>query len=311
MRLFTRSSSAFMFLVSTVALIAPDARAADPTTADCLGASEQAIRLRAEHKLRDARAQLLVCAAATCPADVRGECERHVTDVNGAIPTIVFEVRDAAGAEVTAVRVTMDGALLVERLEGTAISLDPGPHTFAFEVPGQSPVQQVIVLHEGEKERHERISIGGGSTPGPASSSDTSPTPPPANPPPADAAAAPGGAAPVPAPATDASSSTWSAQKTWSVVLGGAGLVGLGVGSAFGLMALSERNDAQSACPGSRCATQDAANKWSSAGSTGNVSTIAFIVGGAGVAGAALLWFTAPSPGRVATQVVSAPVYFK
>ena len=36
-------------------------------------------------------------------------------------------------------------------------------------------------------------------------------------------------------------------------------------------------------------------HKWSTAGSTGNISTIGFIVGGVGVAGAVVLWLTAPT----------------
>ncbi len=47
-----------------------------------------------------------------------------------------------------------------------------------------------------------------------------------------------------------------------------------------------------------QCATQDGVNKWSAAASTGNISTIAFIVGGVGIAGAAVLWSTAPGATR-------------
>jgi hypothetical protein len=162
---------------------ATDAHAADPTTADCLGASEASVKLRTEHKLREARAQLLTCAAASCPADIRAECTRRVEVVNAAIPTIVFEAKNPSGDDLVAVKVTMDGRPLVERLEGTAISLDPGEHKFVFEVAGQPPLAKTLVLREGEKDRRERIVIGvataGTVVTAPASTSSAPNTPPP------------------------------------------------------------------------------------------------------------------------------------
>ena len=70
---------------------------ADPTTAGCLAASESSIALRKGHKLREASAHLLTCSAASCPADVREECIRHIAEVNAAIPTVVFEATRATG----------------------------------------------------------------------------------------------------------------------------------------------------------------------------------------------------------------------
>ena len=116
--------------------------------------------MRNHHKLRDARAQLLICSAASCPGDVRDECIRRVGEVNVAMPTIVFEPKDAASSDLSAVKVTMDGAPLAERLEGTALSIDPGEHTFTFDTPGQPPIQKQFVIREGEKDRRERITFG-------------------------------------------------------------------------------------------------------------------------------------------------------
>src|SRR3569832_1401140 len=134
--------------------------AADPTTADCLSATESALTLRNQHKLRDARAQLLTCAAATCPSDVRDECVRRVAEVNAAMPTIVFEVKDGAGNDVSGVRVDMDGGVLAEHLEGTALSIDPGELTFMFTHAGDPQVQKLFVIREGEKGGRERIAKG-------------------------------------------------------------------------------------------------------------------------------------------------------
>jgi hypothetical protein len=276
-------------VLATAAMGSAPARAADPTTADCLSSSEASVALRSQHKLRAARAQLLVCATATCPADIRTECVRRVAEVNAAMPTIVFEAKDPAGNDASAVKVSVDGEPLVERLEGTALSIDPGEHTFTFETPGQPAIQKAFVIREGEKDRRERIAFG---TPSP------------------DA---------VPPPVTPALSTTMPAtpvvvepshglgtQRILAIVAGGLGVVGLGLGTVFGLQAMSKHNDAAAACPGA-CATQSGVDMWNDARSAGNVSTVAFIVGGVALAGGAALWFTAkPESG----SAPSAPVAF-
>lgn len=61
------------------------ARADDPTTAECLAASDASIALSAEDKLGDARAQLSICASATCPEDVRTACAKRLEVVDPSV----------------------------------------------------------------------------------------------------------------------------------------------------------------------------------------------------------------------------------
>jgi len=257
-----------------------DALAADPTTADCLASSDASLRLGNEHKLLAERAQLLVCAAATCPAEIRRECLSRVEEVNSHIPTIVFWAKDASGADLSAVRVTMDGALLTERLEGTALSTDPGEHSFTFETRGLPPVTRSFTILQAQKDRRELILFG--TTAAPATTAIAPPL----------AASSPAASAPGEGLGTS---------RVLALVAGGVGVVGLGLGTAFGAMALSDKSDAQSLCPGASCPTAAGVTKWSNATSTGNVSTVGFIVGGVALAGAAVLWFTAPSRGQGAS----------
>lgn len=223
-----------------------NARAADPTTQDCLSANERSIALRRELKLRAARSELLVCAASSCPADVRRECTRRVEEVNRAIPTIVFEAEDASGADVSSVRVSMDGQPLAERLEGTAMSVDPGSHTFRFEAGGAPAVERDFVIHEGEKERHERIVIAI-SQPGVAPSATL-----------ARAPAVVAGAAST-APSTDASAGGTRRRSSSLAVAGlvvtGAGVVGLGAGAVLGFSAKSryDESNQNGHCAASGC----------------------------------------------------------
>src|SRR5580658_2513987 len=139
------------------------AHAADPTTADCLAASEAALKSGNDHKLRAERSQLLVCAAPSCPTDIRKECGGRIDELNAQIPTIIFQAKDATGKDLSAVKITVDGEVLAERLEGTSLSIDPGNHTFVFETASQPVVQEQLFVTEGEKDRHERIVFGAAS----------------------------------------------------------------------------------------------------------------------------------------------------
>jgi hypothetical protein len=244
------------------------ALAADPSTAECLAANEASLKSANEHRLRQERSELLICAAASCPSDIRQECIRRIDELNAAIPTIIFGVKDALGNDVSAVKVSMDGQLLAERLDGSALSVDPGAHTFVFEKAGQSPVTKQFVIREAQKNRHEAITLGS-----PAISATTTSTP-------------------------------LGAQKTVALVTGGIGIVGLGVGSAFGLVAMAKRNEAQRTCP-DECADQRGVHLWDDAARAGDASTVAFVVGAAMLVGGATLWLTArPSSNRGPTAQV-------
>ena len=263
----------YLALGSTLAVAATlwsaAARAGDPTTVDCLNASGKSIPLRTESKLRNARAQLLVCASANCPADIRKECSGRVEEVNKAIPTIVFGAKDPKGNDVTAVKVTMDGESIAEKLEGTAISLDPGAHTFTFQAAGQPLLTKQIVVRAGEKDRREIVQLG---------SADSGPAPAPAAP---------------PGDKPESSKTPLGGQRIAAIAVAGAGVVGIGVGAVFGVMAISKHGDAQDACPNTTCPTQAGLDLWDQSRTDGTISTIAFIAGGALVAGGAVLWFTA------------------
>jgi hypothetical protein len=143
----------------TVSLKRP-AHAAAPTTAECLAASETSLTLRNHHKLREARARLLICSDTACPDDIRDECVRRVAEVNAAMPSVIFEAKSVAGGELTNVRVSMDGESLADQLDGTAIALDPGQHSFTFEAAGEAGSTMSLVVHEGQKNRLVPVRLG-------------------------------------------------------------------------------------------------------------------------------------------------------
>ncbi len=151
------SSAALACFASTL-----PARAADPSMSECLTANESAIKLRGEHKLRQSRDQSLVCASSSCPGAVRDVCQARIRALSAAIPTVVFVAQDAGGHDVVAVRVSMDGEHVADRLDGTAVEVDPGQHTFRFEIPGQPAVERSLVVSEGQKNRRDVVPVGGG-----------------------------------------------------------------------------------------------------------------------------------------------------
>jgi hypothetical protein len=89
------------------------------------------------------------------------------------MPTVVFAATDSGGQDVSAVRVHMDGELLTNRLDGTALAADPGEHAFRFDADGFPPVNRKLVLQQAEKDRHVALRFGnapraGGSAPPPS-----------------------------------------------------------------------------------------------------------------------------------------------
>jgi hypothetical protein len=154
---FVTAVTPLLLVSSAMVLVGRPALAGAPTTLDCFTSYEDSLTLKNQHKLVATRTQLLICSSAPCPADIRTECVERTRAVDAAMPTIVFEAKDAAGADLAHVTVKMDGELLIERLEGNALSVDPGPHTFTFDVAGKLSVQKQLVIVEGQKERRERV----------------------------------------------------------------------------------------------------------------------------------------------------------
>jgi hypothetical protein len=276
-RLTARFGRAGALALVPAALAVASPAYADPTPRECATASEEELTLRKQEKLADAKNRLLTCSAPSCPAEVRDECARRMAELTAAQPTVVFDVKDAAGADLSAVRVSVDGAPLLDHLGTGAVTIDPGEHVFRFEASGQL-VEKKLVVRESEKGRLIEASFGGV----------------------APAAGEPAAATAPPAPAPDAgaaTSSSWSTQKTIALVVAGVGVVGVGVGSYFGVQAFSNWSQAKNDCnsSGSCGAGTTADAEKGSAQSAATASTIAFAVGGAAIVGAGILWFTAPS----------------
>jgi hypothetical protein len=262
-----------------LALTARPARASDPpSVSDCLMAAEASLKLRADHKLRLTRTQLAVCSSPSCPGEVRQECMHRIDEVNAAAPTIVLAVKNRAGHDLSAVRVTVDGQLATDHLDGSAMPIDPGPHEFTFEASGAPPLTETVILHEGEKDRRETVTLAVGPAPDPSTVAPLSGT-------------TPGGGA---TDATSRPASTGKAQRVAGIVVGAVGVGGLAVGGIFGTLASSSWKTAQRECPDHTGCSSQAMNDRSDAVTRATVSTVGFIAGGVLLASGVVLYLTAP-----------------
>jgi len=186
----------------------------------CVSAFEQAQVERKKGGLLKARLELMICVQPTCPIAARQDCTRWLDEVDAALPTVVIEARDAHGREVRDVRVLVDSGLVATHLDGKAISVDPGTHSFHFELAGASPVDQQIVIREGQKNRQLGVRFDRGPAPS-APSAGPRPVPP------------------------------------LAIVLAGVGVASLGAFAVFGAKSLADEDKLETECAPD-CSPEDA-----------------------------------------------------
>jgi hypothetical protein len=216
---------------SALAAVAAVASAASPARADgkdaCFDAAEQAELARHQGDLMTAHKDLLVCAAGgSCPLAVRRDCTQWLGEVEAALPSIVIHARDGEGHDVVDARVLVDGAQVADRLTGTALPLNPGPHRIRLETATGGTYEEQIVAVEGQKDRLVEATISSHPSEGGSTT------------PPADAA-----------PAAPASSERQASGRLWLVGgLAALGVVGLGFATGFEVAGQSQYGNMKNGC---------------------------------------------------------------
>lgn len=147
----------------------------------CTQAYIQGQRLKQEDKLIEAREQLLVCARDSCPASLKKDCTQWAAEVEQSLPTVVIEARDASGSDVIDVRVMVDGKTFLEHIDGKARPINPGVHTFKYQIEDAPPVVSKVVIVAGEKNRRlsAKFPAKEGAAPAPTTSGTGTEPPPP------------------------------------------------------------------------------------------------------------------------------------
>jgi hypothetical protein len=182
-------------------------------------------------------------------------------------------------------RIARDGASVDRAVLGTAVPVDPGQHMVEAVAPGRKKWSKSIDVAPGAQIVVEVPELENEAVATSASSSTTSPD------------------------SLESTQKSGKTQRIAAVAVGGLGVVGLTVGTVFGVKATSNWSDAKSHCLNfpNGC-DGDGVSLHDSAQSAATISSIAFAVGVVGVAGGAVLWFTAPPRSRESTARPTRPL---
>jgi hypothetical protein len=217
-------------------------------------------------------AELLTSAQRANQADREKFARQHVAALQPQLSRLTIHV-PAAVAALPGIVVRRDGVAIGQAVWGVAVPLDPGDHLLEAEANDRVPWSAHVTI--GAVSDAKDVTV-------PALD------PVPAAPPAPVAAAAPVAAPPQP-------HSSWGTQRTIGVVVAAAGVVGLGIGSYFGVRAISDASQANSACPNAACSSAGAVSQSGDAKTNAHVADVLVPVGAAGLVAGAILYFLAPS----------------
>jgi hypothetical protein len=268
-------------VVGLGAMLASLSAFADETSASkCSETYVRAQTLRNERRLMESREALRACALSGCKDFIVRDCVHWLDQVQTSLPTVVPVATDGAGNDLGRVRVSIDGKVLLETIDGRAIEVDPGPHTFLFEGPDAARVEKQVIVAEGEKGKRIATVLGNVSVP-----------------------VASGDAGSRTRESPEHAETEMGPWKMTGLVTTGVGDVGAGIGAFFGLRAAARKSDAN--CDAnSGCNTLEEFNTLSDAQRDGNLATIFLASGGILAAGGFTLFMLAPArPVRVAPSV--------
>jgi hypothetical protein len=210
---------------------------AAPSKDQCIDGNTQAQDLSREGKLLAARQALRVCADSACPRLVRTDCTQRLSELETAIPSMVFEIKDAEGRDLSAVIVTIDNQPLVDHLDGTPIEIDPGAHLFEFRAQGMRAAAAQFVVHQGDRGRRESIALASLT----ARHDVTEPVPPVAMAPQDPPSRVPAAGSVEAPPRSRSSGSGSSAQTAIGYTVLTLGLAGLAAGGVTAGLAISKK----------------------------------------------------------------------
>lgn len=212
-------------------------------------------------------------------AAARAEAAELAEQVRPKIPSLVVRVPSGAA-------VTVDGVAVPPDAVGLPRKLNPGAHEVSARMGDGPEEKKSVTLKEGESS--EITLAPKGDAPSTAA-------------PPGPAAIDARGAAKLdPVPPKDASGKSLH-PLVW--IGGGVAVAGVGFGTVAGIVTLSKKSTINELCQGTHC-TPAAESAVSSGRTWATLSTISFIVGGAGAAAAVVgLFLPAASKSKVAAAL--------
>ncbi len=198
--------------------------------------------------------------------------QSRVEDLESRVPRL----RVSLPPSVTDAQLSVDGQTTALRNRVTELRLDAGERTLVFSKGDKELRKETIVLETGET-----VDVVLEAPP------DTT-EPVPARAVPAQTTSAQVG--PEPRESRDDPEEGLSPPPLISLIGGGVGLVGIGLGTGMGLLALDRRAQLDDLCPEPERCSQEGVNVAEEGALFGNISTVAFAVGGAATAAGLILW---------------------
>jgi hypothetical protein len=189
----------------------------------------------------------------------------------------------ASVASLAGVEIRRDGSVLGTPAWGTAVPVDPGEHLLEATAPGKRKWSRWILIAPASAAQTVEVKDLEDETP--------AKTPPPSEPKTEPKTAPEAKTAPEPTAPEPTSSS-----RTAALAIAGVGVGFTGAATYFGLKAFADRKSAKDRCPGSTCGDREAVDLNESSGREADLSTAGFVLGGAALGAAAVLWFTSGSP---------------
>jgi hypothetical protein len=228
----------------------------------------------------DTYARVAADATTAGEGDVAGLANGAMHAVEPRVPTLRVVLSGAAAASAVT---TVDDHVVQASLP---VRVDPGAHKVAVNASGLPPSTTSVTVKEGD---HLDVPVHlGPDDPAAVPSASSAPVAPAA---PADEGVAkPSGLGPL---------------RITALAIGGAGVVALGIGTYFGLDAISKNNASHTqGCSGNAC-PQGGYDTREAAKSSASTSTVAIAIGGVLVAGGVALWLLAPH-GSASVQIAPA-----
>jgi hypothetical protein len=250
--------------------------------ADCY---EQVDLVAAWRKLQEA-AEL-----AAAKSDPRQEIARNRAAALEPRLSMMHFAYEPAGTDLSGLAVRIDGVLEPLLRQRASIPTTPGAHDIEVSLPHKKTWRGRIVAGSAGTVVEVDVPVEDDIMP---------------NVPPADATALLRSAPRSP----DDEGSRGRAQRIAALGVGGAGLAGMGIGAVFGIIALTDNAKLRDACKGDihQCppGAPDVTSLQSGARTAATVSTVGFIVGGAALVAAIILYTSAPPSRRIEIRASAA-----
>ncbi|MDF3066784.1 MAG: hypothetical protein K0R38_2385 [Polyangiaceae bacterium] len=139
-------------LLLAAAFLSSPSEAAKPSRA-CIDAHAEGQVERDAGRLLRASERFRACAVEACPAVIRKECTDLGATLEAQTPSLVVKAEDTRGQAIPGARASIDAGRELPKLDGTAISLDPGVHQIDVSLPDGRRQTVHLSLSYGEKAR--------------------------------------------------------------------------------------------------------------------------------------------------------------